>query len=92
MNKRISSNHNSLIKQPNVSDKIFLTDSSVPTCDCNMTHTPAPLTDNTDTLDSQTSNLENRKINTQLITSNLNNFTTDIKYFVKSSLSNLTKN
>lgn len=95
MSKRISYNRSSLsswlIKQPKKSDKIPLTDSSVPTCDCNMTYTPAPLTVNTDTLESQTSNLENGKINTQLITSNLYDFTIDIKYFVKNSLSNLTK-
>lgn len=68
----------------------ILVDSSVSASDCHMTYASASPTINTDSLDPQTSNLENGKINTQLVTGNLNEFTTDIGYFVKSSLSNLT--
>lgn len=45
--------------------------------DCNVTYTPVPVTINTDTLDPQTSNFEKEKVNTQLFTSNLNEFITD---------------
>lgn len=71
---------------------MFLADSSVPTNDCNITYTPTPQTIDTDTLDPQISNLENGKINTQPITSNLNEFTTNIGYFINSLQSNFTIN
>lgn len=66
---------------------MLLAGSSVPMSNCNVTYTS--LTTNTDTLDSQTSNLKKIKINIQPITSNLNDLTIDTGYFVKSSFSNL---
>lgn len=93
MNKRTSSNHSSflswIIKRLKESDGMLLVSSSVPVSDCNMIYTYTPLTTNTGTLDPQTSNLKTERMNMQPITSNLNNFTINIRYFVKSSFSNL---
>lgn len=94
MNKRSSSNSSLsswLIKRPKEGNDSPHGGYSA-LIDCNKEHAP-PISINIDTLDcldvKQALNLKKEKKNSPRTTNSLNVFTTDIGYFVKSSLSNL---